>query len=260
MITDEHGMGAAVADYDNDGDMDWFVTSIHYDGPQNPGTGTTGNRMYRNDGGVFTDVTEAAGVRAGDWGWGACFADFNNDGHEDLFHVNGWRKAGDVWFDMTPARLFINQGDGSFIEEAALRGVNDTSEGRGVVCFDYDRDGDIDILTANTTGRHRLFRNELKEHGSVQVELRDASTANRFGVGAWLSLTANGMTMHREMRAGSNYLSANPLIAHFGIGSAVTAARLDVRWVDGHTSTVLGIAAGAHLTVAADLVAAGGFE
>ena len=69
-ITDENGMGAAVGDYDLDGDMDWFVTSIH-DPEGGSRFGPTGNRLYRNVGdGHFEDATDAAGVREGGWGWG----------------------------------------------------------------------------------------------------------------------------------------------------------------------------------------------
>lgn len=92
---DENGMGAAVADYDNDGDLDWFVTSIHDpDLISENNWGVTGNRLYQNDGtGQFTDVTDSAGVREGYWGWGACFGDFNNDMHLDLYHVNGFNSS-----------------------------------------------------------------------------------------------------------------------------------------------------------------------
>ena len=93
VITDQNGMGGAVGDYDRDGDLDWFVSSIH--DPEDSGSegARDGNRLYRNADGLgnFEDVTDEAGVRNGYWGWGSCFADFDNDGHLDLFHTNGSR-------------------------------------------------------------------------------------------------------------------------------------------------------------------------
>ncbi|WP_263078366.1 FG-GAP-like repeat-containing protein [Endozoicomonas sp. Mp262] len=101
VITDHNGMGAAIADFDNDGDLDWFVTSIYYPPMKNVEPDSedydsfaNGNRLYRNDGFgedkvTFSDVTDIAGVRKGGWGWGACAADFDNDGWLDIFHTNG---------------------------------------------------------------------------------------------------------------------------------------------------------------------------
>lgn len=64
-------MGSAIADYDNDGDFDWFVTSIYNADENYTYTGKTGNRLYLNNSqGVFKDVTELAGVKNGGWGWG----------------------------------------------------------------------------------------------------------------------------------------------------------------------------------------------
>ena len=139
-------MGIAVADYDNDGDLDWFATAI-FD-PLNPdGTvqGTAcadnlcwgGNRLYRNNGdGVFVRVTDLAGVRDGNWGWGAVFGDLDNDGDLDLFHVNGWANPDWTQFHDQPARLYKNRGDGTFDEVAAGAGADDNGQGRGAFMFD----------------------------------------------------------------------------------------------------------------------------
>ena len=128
VIVDQSGMGAAVGDYDNDGDMDWFVTSILQS------SDFFGNRLYRNVGsGVFEDATDEAGVADGGWGWAACFADFDNDGHLDLFHVNGWRGTAGADLDLDSefsdqVRFFHAQGDGTFEQKAATVGLGDNGQ------------------------------------------------------------------------------------------------------------------------------------
>ena len=105
--SDENGMGSTLADFDNDGDLDWFVTSIFDDdGVAEGNWGITGNRLYRNEGNhQFTDVTDLAGVREGFWGWGTGFSDFNHDGLLDLAMTNGFPDVGDPTFETDPSRL-----------------------------------------------------------------------------------------------------------------------------------------------------------
>lgn len=233
VISDENGMGAAVGDYDNDGDLDWFVSSIFDPDGGTPDWGGSGNRLYRNTGdGTFEDVTEMAGVRDGAWGWGSCFADFNNDGFLDLFHVDGWGfEVGRAKFYDKPSRLFLSNGDGTFSNHAVAAQLDDRGEGRGVVCFDYDHDGDIDLMVANNGQPPRLYRNDGGAHHYLQVKLRGASP-NTEAIGARVYVTAGGQTQMRELRAGSNYVSQDPAIAHFGLGSVARVERLRVVWPD----------------------------
>ena len=135
VVIDQNGMGISVGDYDNDGDMDWFVSSI-YDNDDFPEP-KWGNRLYRNDGtGVFTDVSETAGIAEGGWGWASCMADFDNDGDLDIFHVNGWEttqqgdEGGPDDYAIDQLRYFENQGDGTFIDIASAVGLDDTGQGR----------------------------------------------------------------------------------------------------------------------------------
>jgi len=269
VISDENGMGAAIGDYDNDGDLDWFVSSI-YD-PDNPQGGNcdavsgrcdwggSGNRLYRNDGtGTFEDVTEHAGVRDGAWGWGSCFADFNNDRFLDLFHVNGWgfETARSRFFDK-PARLFLSNGDGTFTERALEAGIADRGEGRGIVCFDYDRDGDIDVFVMNNGRRFgsinvvpsKLYRNETGNHlHFLQVKLRGRAP-NTEAIGARVYVTAGGTTQMRELRAGSNYASQDPVVAHFGLGDTTVIDEIRVVWPDQSVETRAAVAADAWVLI-----------
>ncbi len=170
------GMGAAVGDLDNDGDPDLFITAVG------------SNRMLRNDGGRFVDITDAAGVAGSDDAWSTCagFFDADGDGNLDLVvgHYVEWSRATDfeVGFTLngvdraygpptsfagTAPSLYRNDGDGRFTEVAAEAGLHivnpDTGEpvakSLGLALADIDGDGRVDILLANDTVRNLLFLN-----------------------------------------------------------------------------------------------------
>ena len=245
--TDEHGMGAVTADVDGDGLLDLFVTSIHADGFAN----ATGNRLYRNEGGrVFSDVTETAGVREGFWGWGADAFDYDNDGDLDLIMVNGVENDAGIralveadigpldiqQFVTDPPRLWRNDGAGVFTEISAAAGIYEAGIGRGVVPFDYDGDGDLDVLVAHEGSPPLLFRNDGGNASHwIEVELVGLA-AQRQGVGARVTLTpASGPPLVQEVSASSTYVAQNGTARlHFGLGPGVPALdNVRVEWPSG---------------------------
>jgi hypothetical protein len=167
------GMGIAVADYDNDGLPDIYVT------------GYNGNALYHNLGGCkFEDVTEKAGVSGAGFSAGAAWADYDRDGHVDLFvsryvhtdlnHLptaenpskNFFHKGLPVenpWtMDGETDLLYHNRGDGTFEEVSKKAGVDDSAArfGLGVVWGDFDNSGWPSLLVANDTGPNYLYRNK----------------------------------------------------------------------------------------------------
>ena len=242
---DENGMGAAVGDFDGDGDLDWFVSSVWDPNGTSEGYwGVTGNRLYRNDGtGHFSDVSEAAGVRHGYWGWGSTFADVDLDGDPDLVEVNGYGHfPQSAEFHSDPARLFLSNGNGSFTESAAALGTAVTDDNRGVVAFDYDRDGDVDLFFTNNYGAPKLLRNDAGG-SSLTVKFRGQG-ANSEAIGTRITASAGSSHQMREIRAGSNFESQDPAEAIFGLGSASRFDTLDVRWPGGATATVRNVGKG----------------
>ena len=253
IIIDQNGMGAAIGDYDRDGVFDWFVTAIRPEGSP-----ATGNRLYRGLGdGSFEDTTEVAGVSVGYWGWGACFADFDNDGWIDILHTNGFRHPP---FEDDPTRLFMNQGDGTFVESAAAHGLDDRGQGRGVVCFDYDRDGDIDLFVANNSGTSSLYRNDLDNANHYLQVALSAPAPNSQGIGAKLTVRRGDDEWIDEIRAGNNFVSQNPAEAHFGLGASTLPIELEVRWPGGAESKRGGVGLDQFLTVEMSEIFRDGFE
>jgi hypothetical protein len=146
------GMGAVFIDYDNDGDLDLYVTN---DGP---------NRLYQNDGtGHFTDVAVQAGVADGGAGPSSAWGDYDNDGFLDLYVVN----YTDCSSSGQPDKLYRNEGNGTFTDQTALLGPPEATSGNGYQAswFDYNGDGRPDLYLANDKlpnappGNH-LWRND----------------------------------------------------------------------------------------------------
>jgi len=246
VITDEAGMGASVADFDNDGDLDWFVSSISEEGS----TTRTGNRLYENTGnGIFSDITTDAGVRTGYWGWASCAADFNNDGLLDIFHVNGISMGASAVYLDDPSRLFIANGDGTFTEYSEPLGLVDHKQGRGVVCFDGDQDGDIDIFIANNGDTPSLFRNDGGNSLNYLNVRLDSIAPNTSAIGARVYVSSGGVTQMREVSAGGNYVSQNPTGQHFGLNSTDTVDDIRIVWPDQTETSRMGIAANQRIRV-----------
>jgi hypothetical protein len=250
VIVDDSGMGSAVGDYDNDGDMDWFVTAI-YEDPSQPDA-HIGNRLYRNLGdGNFEDVSEQAGIVDGGWGWGACMEDFDNDGDLDIFHVNGFDAASAQDFLFDQVRYFESQGDGTFIEAATEAGLLSAGQGRGVACFDSDRDGDLDIFISNNafqSDTDNFYENELGIGNHYLTLDLQGNGQNTACIGARIEVSSGGLTQVREIRGGNNYVSQNAAEAHFGLGAS-TSADVLVRWPDGTESSINGVAADQLMTI-----------
>ena len=240
VMIDDSGMGAAVGDYDNDGDLDWFVSSIWGSNQ------VIGNRLYQNEGmATFSDVSFAQNINDGGWGWAACFADFNLDGWLDIYHVNGWMDDSFNAFSTSPNRLFMNNGE-SFDEQAETMGVADTAQGRGLVCADFDNDGDLDLFIAHRGDNNAgsLYRNDnLDGNQFLKVKLQGKSP-NTEATGARVYASIGSTTQMREITIGSNFLSQNPSQPIFGLGQAVRVDTLRIEWPNGTEQTFTDVAAG----------------
>ncbi len=172
-----YGMGAAVGDYDNDQDLDLFVSTV---GP---------NRLFRNDGGRFVETTDSAGVAGAhdQWSSGCSWLDYNNDGRLDLFVCNyiRWSREIDMTqhfsldgvhraygpplaFEGAYPYVYRNDGDGHFTDVSQEMGVQVSNpatgvpmaKSLGVAPMDLDSDGWLDVVVANDTVQNFVFHNE----------------------------------------------------------------------------------------------------
>lgn len=268
--TDENGMGSAVADFDGDGLLDWFVTSVHDADPQCPAFtltrwGCSGNRLFLNQGDrTFVDATDAYGVREGDWGWGAAAWDFDNDADPDLVMVNGVEfpfldgtadGAAVAKFANDPMKLWRNDGAGVWPEVAASVGLTDTGSGKGIVTFDYDQDGDLDLFIVNNGGSPTLYRNDGGDDNDwLRVEARGPS-GQREAIGSRVEVQVapGGAWQMQEIDGGSHFLGQSERVAHFGLGApdAAPVHRVRVRFPGGQVVEQTSVARNQQLLVVA---------
>jgi len=262
--TDENGMGSAVGDYDGDGDLDWFVTSIYDENDSCADTrcnwGGSGNRLYRNEGGrTFSDQTDAAGVRNGGWGWGASFFDYDNDRDLDLVMTNGMVLPTtdlEQAYNNDPIRLWQNDGttEPRFTDVANEAGIADTASGKGLLTLDYDNDGDLDLFVVNNAGQPLLYRNDLDGTASWLMVDLVGTLSNRNGIGATIfvdpDLTVTGDELVRVIDGGSNFLGQSAFTAHFGLGELdAPIDQVEIRWPSGNVQQLYDVAANQRLTV-----------
>ena len=263
------GMGSAFGDFDGDGRFDWYLTSVY------ARTGTesvrNGNQLYLNEGRHrFREASVAAGVNHGGWGWGAAAADLNHDGVLDLVTTNGWTRAnhqGDLEWLSEPTRVYVGRGvpagDGArsdadvavpgfdFAQEQV--GLRHRDQGRGLIAFDYDNDGDRDILIVNLSGPVSLFRNDLAGPATNYLRVFLDGGKSRGvapdGIGALVSIRAGGAEQQRYIGGEGVYLGSGELSAHFGIGAATVIDELTVTWPDGTVTALQSVTANQALTV-----------
>ena len=230
---EQAGMGAAAGDYNCDGMLDIFKTNFSDD------TAT----LYRNEGdGTFQDATFESGLGKNTQylGWGCGFVDIDNDGWLDIFQANGHvypeleRSGSDVLF-REKKLLYRNLRDGKF-EDISGRAGSDISavhSSRGVAFGDFDNDGDVDIVINNMNDPPVLLRNDGGNRNRwLQIKAL-GTRSNRSGIGAKVAVKAGEHTQVQEVRSGGSYLSQSDLTLHFGLGSAVQADLIEIRWPSG---------------------------
>jgi len=239
-----NSMSTAVGDYNNDGLMDYYITNIWFNyfmvnqGPGKP----------------FVNKVKELGMQFFSISWGANFADFDNDGDVDLFVANG---------DLNPncvpmANYYFENLGGKFEDHARAIGLADYGIGRGSVVFDYDNDGDLDLLEVNqepvvtdypVPSVTKLFRNDSTSGHWIKISLNGID-AESHGIGSKIEVEAGGKKMIREIDGGaSSIFSQSSVIAHFGLGNATKIDKITVYWTGGNKQIISNVSTNQLLTI-----------
>jgi len=232
---DEQGsMGVDCGDFDNDGFLDFYVTSYQKQLAS----------LYRNLGaGRFEDVTLKTGAGVGTLPkvtWGNGFVDFDNDGLRDIFIACGHLQDNVEKYDGTTTYferniLLANTGTGGFVDvtDSSGEGMQVVLSSRGAAFDDLDNDGDMDVVLLNSRREPTLLRNDSPDQGHwLQVRLQGRRT-NRGGVGAHVVLQAGDLRLLDEVHSGRSYQSHFGSCLHFGLGSHEKIDHLEVHWIGG---------------------------
>jgi hypothetical protein len=267
------GMNASVGDVLNQGKFAIYVSNISEEGIL-----LQGNNLWMPTGGTaaqptYENLARSMGVDLGGWSFGAQFGDLNNDGHLDLYLVNGYvsaSRSSTYWYDYSkvagghevvisdaknwppmgtrslagyqPKKVWINDGAGRFIDVAQMVGATDHLDGRSVALGDFSGQGTLDVVVANQRGPLLFYRNEVAPgrawvaftlEGACTPTSAQGSCTNRSAIGAQVEVVWNGQRQVQEVSGGSGFCSQNQRRLHFGLGAEAKVDKVVVRWPSG---------------------------
>lgn len=219
--------GSSWADIDNDGDFDLFAAN--WEG-QN-------NQLFINDGGIFTEQTTSIIASGGGNSFGSSFGDMDNDGDLDLFVCNAYFTG------QTQNFVYLNDGSGNFTQDTSSTLAAHSGYTFGCAFGDYDKDGWLDIILANTLNENQnnsLYHNTGTGSNWITI-LCKGNPSNASAVGAKVKLRANingtEVSQTRQIVASSGYCSQNSYTSHFGLGNATGVEEVEIQWPSGTIET-----------------------
>ncbi len=249
ITTDNNAMGATVADYNGDGLLDWFITNIYVETSSYFNTLFMGAGNNKANTPIFVDEAMTRGVGDNGWGWGTASGDYNNDGDVDIVATGGWPSWPSV-----PTRLWSNDGMGNFADISNSTGLTFNINGRGLIQFDYDKDGDLDLAFVDNGGPFRIYRNDLPFDEFTRYLRINLNTDNHpclapMGYGTRVIATYAGKDHLSVVDGASGYLGQSELTVHFGLELLESVDSVRIEWNDGSVTILEDVAADQEITV-----------
>jgi tetratricopeptide (TPR) repeat protein len=231
---DRYSFASSWGDFNQDGLSDLYVANDF-----------GRNNLYRNLGnGKFREVSGQAGVEDIGAGMSVAWSDYDLDGRDDLYE-QGWdainrliRQDGS-WSGRERNCLYLNNGDGTFVDASGVSGVDFRQDGRAFAVLDIDGDGDQDFaLKSRNRPQLRLLRNDLANGRRAVRFALEGRSSNRDAVGARVEVHTEKGLRQKSVRAASGYLSQSSLILHFGLEGLGEVEKVIVRWPSGQVQTL----------------------
>lgn len=234
-------MHGTIGDVDGDGLIDILVVDLSY------------GALYRNLGnGFFEDITEKSGIQgpmAGKGGWAAAFFDFDNDGDLDIVAANGTAEELILQYPL----LLENDGKGHFKDAGKEHGTYFSTKrsGRGLAVWDFDNDGDMDIIVSHVDLKATavLLRNDGGNSNHWMGLTLKGKNGPASAIGAKVTVTAGGKKQVLVNQWTTSYLSNNDPRLHIGLGSEKTIDMLEISWTGGKKEIYKNIAADRYITI-----------
>jgi hypothetical protein len=234
-------MHGTLGDADGDGLVDILVADLSY------------SALYRHlGGGIFMDITESSGIKApflGKGAWYAAFIDYDNDQDLDIFSANGFAEE----LILQEPLLLENNGSGHFYNNGPGLGqyFQEKRSGRGGAIWDYDNDGDLDIIVSHVDlqATPALLRNDVGNANHWLGLTLIGKQGQASAVGARVTIKAGGLKQVAINQWGTGYLSYNDPRIHFGLGKAKIVEHLEIHWPDGNIQVLEQVRADRYLTI-----------
>ncbi|MEM9857565.1 MAG: FG-GAP-like repeat-containing protein, partial [Bacteroidota bacterium] len=226
LVVSGYDMGISSSDINNDGNFDYYITDIQE------------NTLLVENNGSYNNLAEELGVANALWAWQTILADMDLDGDEDILVANGYElNMANYYF-----RNDLTGNDLSFSNQSSSSGFELSSNTRSFQAFDFDHDGDLDVLLTDIENSPTLLENDLvtisedADPNWIQISL-EGTSSNRDAIGATVAITTpDGKSQYRYY-TGVSFMAQSLQPVHFGLADADEISTLTVKWPSGTVSS-----------------------